>query len=214
VSVGTRNVHFGVFGNSAYDFFGAHRNARAATRALLGIHNGKSQVFIHRNGVVLATFGAASEPHAPHLASLVSARYELCRLAIAVSLIGAFVAALVSAYAMHNRNRFFALFLAHTEYASYVGFVHRACGIALRRLGFALKESFGKRRATGISAPAAIRARKIALYLVYASVAVYGEFFAEKAQTKRKYRGKHAHREHGQDESHEKRHITLPLFQN
>lgn len=188
--VGARYVQLGGFGYPAYYLFGARGNAPAARRTVFPIHLGCARILANSDGVRLAGVYARAKPHTAVLARLVPARKHLRAFTIAESLILELIRRAVTARAMHDCDGFFALHRAHAQDPRDVLFVLGRRGVATGNIRFALEKRFGKLRAPCIAATAAICAGEVALYVVYARIALHRQFVAEIRQAKREQRRK------------------------
>ena len=163
------------------------------------IHLCDGAVLGNRNGVVFTSRNAAAQPHTPRLARFVAACKYFRGHTVAVALVIVLVFAGVSAVAMHDGDGFFGLLESEIEYSGDVFLALFGSRVTLSQSGFALNKRFGKGVASGISAAAAVGARKVPLYVVDTRVALHRHFSAEVSEEKRKdtcdagddYCGKH-----------------------
>lgn len=211
VGIGTCDIDFRLDGDTPYYLFRTDGDASSAACAFLIVDLGACRVLIYFDCRIFTRVGASSESHTARITRLVSACEHLRGFAVAVTLIGVFVAAAVAAYAMNDGDGADAFFLAHAEHAAYVFAPFAACGIALRQFGFAFEQGFGKRAATRIAAAAAVCARKVALYFVDTSVTVYCEFLSQKTESESNERAEYERNYYGEYECHEYFHCRLPL---
>lgn len=161
----TGNVYLSRLGHALDKAFGTGLDTQSAGTANIGVD---MRVAVEAfNSHIRTCVHAASAAHTADFASFSSASKHILIYAVAVALIGVLVVALVAAAASHHRNRRLRRAVeGNTENIGnfYLRFLVSLPAGVERSLAF--HKSLGKARAAGVSASAAVCARKTLLHFL------------------------------------------------
>ena len=189
------NVYLCRFGYALDKTFGTGLDTQSAGTAYIGVDMRVAVETLDSH--IRACVHAASAAHTADFAGLSSARKHILVYAVAVALICVLVIALVAAAASHYRNRRLRRAVegdAENIGNFYLRFLVGLSAGAERSLAF--HESLGKARAAGVSASAAVCARKTLLNFLDTGI------FLDLTEARNKYDTQSQHQSHAGHYAH------------